>query len=155
MWICNHYAASKARTSPCVKFYYLFPEDAHVERSLENEDPQRGRVGVFVFLYTGDKVMVCYASFSPNGDLVAFPDEDDWTKHTKFEGVELWKLLIRAGSHYHFNPETSPFCDVIPKRPNRRETPESQRNARIADLTHKHPNMHWKPNESNVWILQR
>ena len=119
MWICNHYAESSKYSPPDSKFYYLFPADAHVERSLENEDPQRGRVGVF--LHQGDKVMVGYASFFDHGGLDAFPDEDDWREHSKFQGAEIWKLLIRAGSHYHFNPETDPFCAGTGKiRPNRR-----------------------------------
>ena len=118
MWICNHYAESSKYRTPDIKFYYLFPADAHIERSLENEDPQRGRVGVF--LHTGEKVMVGYASFFDHGGLDAFPDEDDWREHSKFQGVEIWKLMIRSGSHYHFNPETSPFCADKPSRPNRR-----------------------------------
>lgn len=127
MWIYNHYTVSLTWTSPCVKFYYLFPEDAHVK----SEDPQHGRV--VVFYDEDDKVMVGYASFSPNGDLVAFSDEADegyWTEHTKFEGVELWKLLIRAGSHYHFNPETGTFCGAVtPKRPNRRPNAQTSQYA--------------------------
>ena len=119
LWICNHYAESAKYSAPDVKFYYLFPADAHIERSLESEDPQRGRVGVF--LHQGDKVMVGYASFFDHGGLDAFPDQDDWREHSKFQGAEIWKLLIRAGSHYHFNPETDPFCAGTGKiRPNRR-----------------------------------
>ena len=127
MWICNHYAESNKYSAPDVKFYYLFPSDAHIERSLESEDPQRGRVGVF--LHHGDKVMVGYASFFDHGGLEAFPDQDDWREHSKFQGVEIWKLLIRAGSHYHFNPETSPFCADKPKRPNRRPNAQTSQYA--------------------------
>ena len=78
--------------------------------------------------------MVGYASFFDHGGLEAFPDQDDWREHSKFQGAEIWKLLIRAGSHYHFNPETSPFCAI-------------HRNVRIVDPTHKHPNMHWRHND--------
>lgn len=73
--------------------------------------------------------MVGYASFFDHGGLDAFPDEDDWREHSKFRGVEIWKLLIRAGSHYHFNPETSPFCADKPKRPNRRSNAQTSQYA--------------------------
>ena len=73
--------------------------------------------------------MVGYASFFDHGGLDAFPDQDDWREHSKFQGVEIWKLLIRAGSHYHFNPETSPFCADTPKRPNRRPNAQSSQYA--------------------------
>lgn len=123
MWICNHYAESNKYSAPDVKFYYLFPSDAHITE----ENPQRGRVGVF--LHQGDKVMVGYASFFDHGGLEAFPDEDDWREHSKFQGAEIWKLLIRAGSHYHFNPETSPFCADKPSRPNRRPNAQTSQYA--------------------------
>ncbi len=110
MWICNHYAESSKYSSPDSKFYYIFPADSYIT----SENPQRGRVGVF--LHTGDKVMVGYASFFDHGGLDAFPDEDDWREHSKFEGVEIWKLMIRAGSHYHFNPETSVHCVGHPSK---------------------------------------
>ena len=122
MWICNHYAES-IKYGVGNKFHYLFPSDAHIE----SEDPQRGRVGVF--LHQGDKVMVGYASFFDHGGLDAFPDQEDWREHSKFQGAEIWKLLIRAGSHYHFNPETSPFCADTPKRPNRRPNAQTSQYA--------------------------
>jgi len=114
MWICNHYAGSSKYSGSDSKFYYLFPSDSHIERSLENKDPQSGRVGVF--LHDGEKVTVGYASFFDHGGEDSFPDQDEWTEWTKFEGVQIWKLLVNAGSHYHFNPQTSVHCAGHPSK---------------------------------------